>query len=589
MSFRNTMHLFLLFYTLLFFSSPIQQSYAENYGKKEACKRVSPYNFLEASKNQNYYKEVYLRSFEKASQSRQRCLKKWTILIYMAADNDLEPYAFWDLYELESGFSKSEQGGSTRRTDVLVQLDTFGNKGIRRYHMFQSPTPYQRTPPLSKKDFEEYSFEQIQSPAILKISGSKEKERKTDVGKDLYSFLKWGIENYPSEHYMVVVWGHGQGFAPSQSKAKPHFLNPSDLESLLNNNHHSTHRTDRSPRIAKVSRFGGLAFDDTQRTYLDTPTLREVFSKVKNELLDGKPIDLYASDACLMQSVEVAAELATVTRFVVGSAQIQNFLGLPYRRILREINTCRFLEARKNVEETPRGGRKKGVEPIREKRDIDCMIERYLAHNTFDEPYLLSRMLPDIARASFQSQGFQGGRFNADAKKDFTLSSVSTAELKSLLVPKLDTFSQALDNYLKEDDLRSLDLEYILQESARGFAGGQVDLYAALEAIQYLLYEEARKTGEKTPGARSLRKAIQESKQALDRTLMAYQQGVEYSDDPEDPERQSSRAIRGLSIWMPSSESGYRERIQNFEKSVFFNRTPHWTNWMNEMYSGDSN
>src|SRR5205823_4360611 len=52
----------------------------------------------------------------------------------------------------------------------------------------------------------------------------------------------------------------------------------------------------------------------------------------------GRPVDVLLSDACLMQTVEVAAELAGTARFSVGSSQVQGYLGLPYRRVVQRLS-----------------------------------------------------------------------------------------------------------------------------------------------------------------------------------------------------------------------------------------------------------
>src|SRR2546423_1062749 len=43
---------------------------------------------------------------------RKRCYKKWTLLVYMAADNDLTKYAYLDLYEMEAAGAAGERTAS---------------------------------------------------------------------------------------------------------------------------------------------------------------------------------------------------------------------------------------------------------------------------------------------------------------------------------------------------------------------------------------------------------------------------------------------------------------------------------------------
>lgn len=54
---------------------------------------------------------------------RDGCEKDWTVLVYMAADNSLFPYALMDLYEMEAAFKSRNVAGSTLKTDLLVQVD----------------------------------------------------------------------------------------------------------------------------------------------------------------------------------------------------------------------------------------------------------------------------------------------------------------------------------------------------------------------------------------------------------------------------------------------------------------------------------
>jgi hypothetical protein len=60
---------------------------------------------------------------------------------------------------------------------------------------------------------------------------------------------------------------------------------------------------------------------------------------VKHRSLGGRPIDILAADACLMQMLEVANELSDQAEYIVGSAHLQNPFGLPYRTLFHDLNT----------------------------------------------------------------------------------------------------------------------------------------------------------------------------------------------------------------------------------------------------------
>ena len=73
----------------------------------------------------------------------QGAKKDWTILVYMAADqDDLKPFAYMNLYEMETPVTPGEPGAAAK-SDVVVQLDTPGTTGLRRLHERLTPREVQ--------------------------------------------------------------------------------------------------------------------------------------------------------------------------------------------------------------------------------------------------------------------------------------------------------------------------------------------------------------------------------------------------------------------------------------------------------------
>jgi len=254
--------------------------------------------------------------------SRSDCRKEWTILVYMAADNDLSPYAFMDLYEMEAGYASGLNGAaSTITTDLIVQLDTAKTNHIRRYHMFQSDEVYNNS--LKKRDFLNKSEADIYSPVIEELSETKSPQ------SDLKKFLKWGVVSYPADYYMVIVWGHGQGWSSgplSKKELKSKYLNEDATQ--LEGVEDAARNQVKDSGDFSGRRFGGLAFDDTQKSFLGIPQLSRVLNELVKEELHGEPLDVYASDACLMQMAEVAYEISDAANFVEGSTKVQDLMGL---------------------------------------------------------------------------------------------------------------------------------------------------------------------------------------------------------------------------------------------------------------------
>lgn len=115
---------------------------------------------------------------------------KWTILTYMAGDNDLEEYVTKNLVDME-------KIGSSKDVYLVAQLDrgpnASGSNGVKDAARY-----------LVLKDNDSKN---INSP-VLKELGP------TDMGKPaaLKDFLAWGMKNFPAEHYLVIMNDHGGGF-----------------------------------------------------------------------------------------------------------------------------------------------------------------------------------------------------------------------------------------------------------------------------------------------------------------------------------------------------------------------------------------
>ena len=52
----------------------------------------------------------------------------WTIMIYVDGDNDLDPYAIQNINSMELV-------GSTDKVKIIVQYDSYGYAGARRYYI----------------------------------------------------------------------------------------------------------------------------------------------------------------------------------------------------------------------------------------------------------------------------------------------------------------------------------------------------------------------------------------------------------------------------------------------------------------------
>jgi len=110
--------------------------------------------------------------------------KKWTILLYSGADNNLYEY-------MQTDIDEAERVGSTPQMNVVVQTDHApnGGGGVRML--------------LEKND-----QAGVNSPVLQDLGA-------TDMGKPetLTDFIKWGVKNYPAENTMLVLADHGGGWS----------------------------------------------------------------------------------------------------------------------------------------------------------------------------------------------------------------------------------------------------------------------------------------------------------------------------------------------------------------------------------------
>ena len=225
---------------------------------------------------------------------------RWTWLVYMAGDNNLEGAGRDDLKEMQ-------QVGSTDDVNVLVQFDTEENK-TTRYR-------------VGKKA--------LKTLQTMKGVNSGDPKVLTD-------FIRWGIANYPADHILVDVWNHGGGW----ENLPPDF----DYGGLRGRATQRAARLKRARRalfkttikaIAKRSSDNrAIAIDCGSHDYLDNQELRKALS---DALPAGKKADVLGCDACLMNMVEIAYEMKDTAAYMVGSEETEPGAGWPYAAILKKL------------------------------------------------------------------------------------------------------------------------------------------------------------------------------------------------------------------------------------------------------------
>jgi hypothetical protein len=500
------------------------------------------YNFSKDSKttpagNEGY--DTYEQRLRTNGVDRKSCYKDWTILVYMAANNDLHPYALWDLDEMEGKFESGQYAGSTLKSDLVVQVHTQsvsngGHDGLRRLHIFQREDQTY-SPALSKSKFANVGPEIVRSPIVELLPQTQ------PSGQDLLQFLDWGIRAYPAMSYMVVVWGHGQGWSSGPDELSPtHSLNGKTLNESLKT-------LQQFPEPTRSAQFGGIFNNPKTGSSVSIPDLRDAIRNVVDRTLEGRRIDVYASDACLMQMAEVLAEVTPYTRYVVGSAQVQTYLGLPYRRLLYEINSGRFLSTAALT----------GKE---------------------DEARLVAMMLPKLAEASLDPLRGQQGRADKQARATFTMSSIASQAFEQRLLPSMEQFTQAAVSYLSEDPVRAFQFDSLIR-STPSFMGGGRELGSFLKLIDLARIEDLQRAS-RTPGSELLARKTAELERALDETVIERRLGTGYTVAGKS---YHLLGFRGFGIWIPSGPIEFQHRTIDFQQSRLHQQTG-WQNWLKSAF-----
>jgi hypothetical protein len=123
----------------------------------------------------------------------------------------------------------------------------------------------------------------------------------------LQNFVQWGIQNYPADHYALVIWDHGSGWEPTRESGGARAASRAVSGAVDN-------------RLRKFSR--AVSQDDD--------TDHEIQTEELPLALFNANLDMLIFDASLEQMIEVAYEVRDTARIMVGSEESPPGAGYPY-------------------------------------------------------------------------------------------------------------------------------------------------------------------------------------------------------------------------------------------------------------------
>jgi hypothetical protein len=232
--------------------------------------------------------------------------KPWTIIIYMAADNDLRNFATRNLKQMSSI-------GSTEHINIVVHLDIriSGNvKTTRRYV--------------------------IEKDKVLHVNANESDTQLMDSGDPatLISCCEWAIRDYPAHEYALIFWNHGAGIIDPE---RGRIINPAELFNF--NPSINKLELDRSVAFLDLVRNTqqdqrGICWDETTGNYLSNQKLEFALKKICTNFLGGKKLSIIGFDACLMSMLEVGNLVQPYAQIMVGSQEVELGTGWNYAHVL---------------------------------------------------------------------------------------------------------------------------------------------------------------------------------------------------------------------------------------------------------------
>ena len=222
---------------------------------------------------------IHIDSSEKTnnmscSEMSQKLARKWTFMVYLDGDNDLESAAIDDFLEMSNV-------GSTDNVSIIVLFDRWNGTGSSddtSYGDWTDARIFYITTGLEPYDYK-----------------CNESWGEVNMGdpETLFRFINYSVRNYPADHYALIIWDHG------------------------------------------LSYQGTCLDQDSGNDILDLYELREALEEANQKL--GVSIDVLGFDACIMGMLEVAYSVRNYVKFVVFSQEAISEYGWPYDAILGEL------------------------------------------------------------------------------------------------------------------------------------------------------------------------------------------------------------------------------------------------------------
>lgn len=217
-------------------------------------------------------------------------IAKWTLLVYMAADNNLEGAAIADFNELENADIAYD-------VNVLVLFDRSENYDATNGDW--SDTRLYRISKDDRLNRSQIVSEQLDCPELgLSVGVRTELDMANPF--TLSGFCEFSKKNFPAENYALIIWGHGTGWRNEAEKSA-------------------------------VTR--AVAIDDASSSYMAISQLRSAVSDGMKE-----KISVIGFDTCFGMTLECAYELSDCADYMLGTPALVPESGWNYAEFMNNFS-----------------------------------------------------------------------------------------------------------------------------------------------------------------------------------------------------------------------------------------------------------
>ena len=208
---------------------------------------------------------------------------KWTLLVHMAADNNLESFGLEDINQMEAGLDSPD-------VDMIVLYDGW-KIGDSCIYKIKHDVAMNSQIISEKLD---------DAGAIIDPST---KEIDSSDPKISAKFAQWAIKRFPADRYGMSFWDHGSGLFDDKGK-----------------------RPNPSRAFCQDSRNGSMQTNDLDKIL------------AAGAQVAGKPFEVLGFDACLMGHVEMAYQAKGVANFMIASEDTMPGTGWDYLTTLKALS-----------------------------------------------------------------------------------------------------------------------------------------------------------------------------------------------------------------------------------------------------------